>query len=273
MEEMMDNRVYAEIFRKVREQRPLVHHITNTVTINDCANITLCAGAAPVMAAAPEEVEEMVGIAGALVLNIGTLSTDQVASMLRAGRWANELGIPIVIDPVGAGATRMRTATALRLLDDLDIAILKGNPGEIGVISGLGGIVRGVDSAGVSADPVRIVRECAENTGAVVAMTGETDIVSDGKQVVLVGNGVPLMGLLSGTGCMVSSLTGACAAVTGDRLAASVAALALFGRAGERAMAAARGLYSFRTALFDEMYLLTPEDLTEHARVRIADGL
>lgn len=269
----MNNWVCAEIFARVRERRPLVHHITNSVTINDCANITLCAGASPVMAAAPEEVEEMVGIASALVLNIGTLGAAQVSSMLLAGKRANELGIPIVLDPVGAGATGMRTKAVFGLLEKLDIAILKGNPGEIGVISGLGGTVRGVDSGGVGADPVRIVQECAEETGVVVAMTGETDIISDGKQVIQVENGVPLMGCLSGTGCMAASLTGACAAVTGDHVIASVTALAAFGRAGERAMAASRGPYSFRTALFDELYLLTPEDLATHARVRVPYGV
>ena len=269
----MDPRACSAILTRVRERRPLVHHITNCVTINDCANITLCAGASPVMAAAPEEVEEMVGIASALVLNIGTLSAAQVSSMLLAGKRANERGIPIVLDPVGAGATTLRTATVFRLLENLDIAILKGNPGEIGVISGLGGTVRGVDSGGVSADPVRIVRECAEKTGVVVAMTGETDIISDGRGVILVENGVPMMGCLSGTGCMAASLTGACAAVSRDRMIASAAALAAFGRAGERAMAAARGPYSFRTALFDELYLLTPGDLAAHARVRVPDGV
>jgi len=270
---MIDGMICADILTRVREQRPLVHHITNSVTINDCANITLCAGASPVMAAAVEEVEEMVGIASSLVLNIGTLGAAQVSSMLRAGARANELGVPIVLDPVGAGATTLRTATVFRLLQNLDIAILKGNPGEIGVISGLGGAVRGVDSGGVSADPVRIVRECAEKTGVVVAMTGETDIISDGRKVILVENGVPLMGCLSGTGCMASSLTGACIAVTGDRMIATAAALAAFGCAGERAMAAARGPYSFRTALFDELSLLTPADLAAHARVRWADGV
>src|SRR5690606_10648169 len=116
---------------------------------NDCANITLCAGAAPVMAEAPEEAAEMAGLAGALVLNIGTLTEAQVGAMLLAGARANELGIPVMLDPVGAGATRLRTETVLLLLDELEVAILKGNAGEIGVLSGLGGTVRGVDSGGV----------------------------------------------------------------------------------------------------------------------------
>jgi hydroxyethylthiazole kinase len=225
------------------------------------------------MAEAPEEAAEMTGISGALVLNIGTLTTSQIDSMLIAGSRANELGIPIILDPVGAGATRMRTRAVLRLLEELEIGILKGNPGEIGVISGFGGTVRGVDSGGVSGDPVKAVRECARITGAVVAMTGEIDIIADERRVFLVGNGTPVMGELSGTGCMASSVTGAFAAVSDDLTTASVAALAAFGLAGERAMVHCSGPYSFRTALFDGMHALTPGDLAAGAKVRVPDGV
>ncbi|WP_394339380.1 hydroxyethylthiazole kinase, partial [Methanoculleus sp. UBA413] len=157
---LMDGSILAGLLAAVRSHRPLVHHITNSVTINDCANITISAGAAPVMAEAPEEVAEMVSAAGALVLNIGTLSQGQVDAMLIAGRRANVLGIPVILDPVGAGATRFRTETAWRLLDSLDVAVLKGNAGEIGVLAGTGGSVRGVDSGGIAGDPVETVREC-----------------------------------------------------------------------------------------------------------------
>lgn len=263
----------ADILVRVRSARPLVHHITNSVTINDCANITIAAGAAPVMAAAPEEAGEMVAAAGALVLNIGTLSRDQVESMLIAGVRANELGIPVVLDPVGAGATRLRTESVARLLDRLEIAVLKGNAGEIGTIAGTGGRVRGVDSGGVTGDPVETARECARTTGAVVAMSGATDIVTDGRRVVLVENGTPLMGQLSGTGCMAASVTGAFVAVESDRTIAAASALAAFGRAGERAGAKASGPYSFRTGLIDELFTLTEDDLAGHARLRTIDGL
>jgi hydroxyethylthiazole kinase len=269
----MDETRYADLFALVRRRRPLVHHITNHVTINDCANITLCAGASPVMAEDPEEAAEMAAVSGALVLNIGTLSSAQIDAMLLAGARANELGIPVILDPVGAGATRMRTAAVLRLIRELDITILKGNPGEIGVISGLGGTVRGVDSGGVRGDPVKVVQECARVTGAVVAMTGKIDIIADQQRVLLVENGTPMMGELSGTGCMASSVTGAFAAVADDMTAAAVAALAAFGLAGERAAARSSGPYSFRTALFDGMYALTPSDLAAEARVREPDGV
>jgi hydroxyethylthiazole kinase len=263
----MNGAIPAGLLTAVRSERPLVHHITNSVTINDCANITICAGAAPVMAEAPEEVAAMVAAAGALVLNIGTLSTAQVDAMFAAGRQANSLGIPVILDPVGAGATAFRTAAVQRLLDALDIAVLKGNAGEIGVLAGTGGSVRGVDSSGIAGDPVETARKCARVTGTVVSMTGAIDVVTDGDRVFLVNNGVPAMERLSGTGCMASSVTAAFAAVANDYAVSSAAALAAFGRAGERAAACARGPYSFRTALFDELAGLTAEDLAGHARI------
>ncbi|WP_244987760.1 hydroxyethylthiazole kinase [Methanoculleus chikugoensis] len=263
----MNGAIPAALLAAVRSGRPLIHHITNSVTINDCANITICTGAAPVMAEAPEEVAEMVAAAGALVLNIGTLSATQVDAMLIAGRRANELGIPVVLDPVGVGATRFRTETAQRILDTLDVAVLKGNAGEIGVLAGTGGSVRGVDSGGIAGDPIETARECAHLTGTVVSMTGAVDVVTDDSRVFLVRNGNPAMDRLSGTGCMASSITAAFVAVADDYAVASAAALAAFGRAGERAALEARGPYSFRTALFDELAALTPDDLAGHARI------
>ena len=263
----MNGTIPAGLLAAVRSGRPLVHHITNSVTINDCANITISAGAAPVMAEAPEEVAEMVAAAGALVLNIGTLSAAQVEAMLIAGRRANDLGIPVVLDPVGVGATRFRTETAQRLLDTLDIAVLKGNAGEIGVLAGTGGSVRGVDSGGVAGDPVETARGCARSTGTVVSMTGVIDVVTDGSRVFLVRNGNPAMDRLSGTGCMASSVTAAFIAVADDYAVASAAALAAFGLAGERAACGAHGPYTFRTALFDELAGLSPGDLAGHARI------
>jgi hydroxyethylthiazole kinase len=260
----------SRIIGRVREGKPLIHHITNYVTVNDCANITLCIGAAPVMAHAREEVEEMVAMAGALVLNIGTPDPVQIDTMLAAGRRANALDIPVILDPVGAGATALRTQSANRLLSGLRVAVLKGNAGEIGVLAGTGGSVRGVDSQGVSGDPVAISRNLAELLDATVVMSGPVDIVTDGNRVLHVENGHPLMGEISGTGCMAASLTGACAAVSKDRVLSSAAALAAFGIAGERAAVHARGLYSFKTGLFDELAGLAPDDLTKLARVRSA---
>jgi len=258
----------SELFARVRKNHPLVFHITNYVTVNDCANITICAGGAPIMADAIEEVAEMTGIAGALVLNIGTLNKVQVESMLAAGRKANELKIPIILDPVGAGATRFRTETARRLLDELEITILKGNAGEIGVLAGADGKVRGVDSGGLSGDPVAIAKAFATRAGLTVVVSGVTDIVTDGKRVLLVENGHKMMGGISGTGCMAASVTGAFAAESDDMVLASAAALAAFGIAGERAAAVAHGPYSFKVALFDELAGLTPADLESAAKTR-----
>ena len=268
----IDPATIASHLTAVRAARPLVHHITNAVTINDCANITLCAGAAPVMAAAPEEAAEMAGIASALVLNIGTLTTGQIASMLIAGRAANARGIPVILDPVGAGATAMRTEAAERLLAELDVAVLKGNAGEIGVLARTGGEVRGVDSAGCEGDPAEVAAACARRFGTLVVMTGPVDYISDGTRTLAAGNGHPMMDRLSGTGCMTASVVGAFAAAGDDLLTACAAACAAFGRAGERAAEVARGPYSFRTALFDEMANLTEDDLAAHANVRDADA-
>jgi hydroxyethylthiazole kinase len=258
----------SDLFARVRKNRPLVHHITNYVTVNDCANITICAGGSPIMADAIEEVAEMTGIVGALVLNIGTLNEVQIESMIAAGRKANERKIPIILDPVGAGATRFRTHTSQRLLEELEITILKGNAGEIGVLAGADGKVRGVDSAGLTGDPVAIAKEFASVAGLTVVVSGETDIVTDGKRVLLVENGHPMMGGISGTGCMAASVTGAFAAESSDPVQAAAAALAVFGIAGERAAAKARGPYSFKVALFDELAGLEPADLLSAAKIR-----
>jgi hydroxyethylthiazole kinase len=264
----MNPQPFADLLSTVRTRRPLVHHITNTVTMNDCANVTLCIGAAPVMAEALEEVGEMVAIADALVLNIGTLSRQQIASMLKAGQRANECNIPIILDPVGAGATRMRTEAALMLLDRLEIAVLKGNAGEIGALAGTGGKVRGVDSQGAGGDALTIARSYAKDASTIVVISGATDIVTDGNRVLLTDNGHEMMGRLSGTGCMAASLTGAFAAVSRDYVISSAAALAAFGLAGEIAAVRSGGPYSFRTELFDGLASLLPQDLVLGARVR-----
>jgi hydroxyethylthiazole kinase len=266
----MKSNPYADLFTRVREKRPLVHHITNYVTVNDCANITLCAGGSPVMADAPEEAAEMAAIAGSLVLNIGTLNGGQIASMLIAGKVANDRGIPVILDPVGAGATRFRTDTTKRLLDKLEIAVLKGNAAEIGVVAGVEAVVRGVDSYGLAGDPVMIGSELARKLGCTVAISGATDVVTDGKHTLLVENGHPLMGSISGTGCMAASVTGVFCAESKDPVVASAAAFAAFGLAGERAAAGAHGPLSFKVAMFDKLANLTPQDLAAGARVRTA---
>ncbi|HTY16002.1 MAG TPA: hydroxyethylthiazole kinase [Methanoregulaceae archaeon] len=266
----MNESVYTRIFEDIRSRRPLVHHITNYVTVNDAANITLCAGGAPVMAHAVAEVEEMVMLAGALVLNTGTPDPVQVDAMFLAGRAAESAGIPIVLDPVGAGATRYRTDLVKSLMDELHITVIKGNQGEIGILSGADAKVRGVDSDGISGDPITITREFAKSRGITVAMSGPTDVVSDGERILLIGNGDPLMGCISGTGCMAASVTGACIAVSSDPLAAAATGLSLLGVAGERAARRTSGPGSFKTALFDELSALTPDEFGRELRINNA---
>ncbi|PON17808.1 hydroxyethylthiazole kinase [Candidatus Entotheonella serta] len=184
----MEPRV-GPILWRVREQRPLLHHITNFVTMNDVANASLHIGATPVMAHAAEEVAEMVSKAQALVLNMGTLTPDRLEVMLIAGRAANASGVPIVLDSVGVGATEMRQAANRLILSELDIALVRGNAAEIGVLAGAGGTMQGVDSVAGAAAPVAVTRQLAQMHRMTVAMTGERDIVSDGESVVEVANG------------------------------------------------------------------------------------
>lgn len=258
----------AILLSDIRARRPLIHHITNAVTINDCANVTLAIGAAPVMAEAIEEAGEMVGLADALVLNIGTLSRQQVISMTEAGHCANRKGIPVILDPVGAGATSMRTDSARMLLEELKVSVLKGNAGEIGVLAGADAQVRGVDSSGVSGDIAMIAKTFAQERGIVVAVSGATDIITDGARTVYISNGHEMLGRLSGTGCMAASLTGAFCAVSSDRAAAAAGALAALGIAGEWAALSGAGPYSFRTALLDRIATLSPADIARQAKIR-----
>jgi hydroxyethylthiazole kinase len=253
----------------LREAKPLVHQITNYVVMNETANATLALGALPVMAHAREEVEEMVGLASALVLNIGTLSEDWIEAMLLAGRAANERGVPIVLDPVGAGATRYRTDTARRLLDELEIAVVRGNAGEVATLVGVEAEVRGVESMGDAADVAELARQATRALGIVAAVTGPVDHVSEGDQVIGVANGHELLGAVSGTGCMATAITGCFLAVKPDTpLEAAAEALVAFGVAGEDAAKDARGPGTFHAGLYDALAGLDPDTLDSRAKLR-----
>jgi hydroxyethylthiazole kinase len=253
--------------RLIRERRPLVHQITNYVVMNETANATLALGALPVMAHAPEEVEEMVGFAGALVLNIGTLSGHWVEAMLLAGKAANARGIPVVLDPVGAGATRFRTETAARILDEVNVTVLRGNAGEVATLVGVEAEVRGVESIGAGGEPADLAREAGRSLGLVAAVTGAVDHVSDGETVVAVANGDPLLAAVTGTGCMASALTGCFLAAKPEApLEATAEALVAFGVAGEDAAATAKGPGSFHVALYDALAALDPDTLDGRIR-------
>ena len=259
-----------ETLRRIGEGRPLVHHITNYVTVNLVANVTLCTGALPVMAHAREEVEEMASPASALVLNIGTLDAGSVESMLLAGKRANERGTPVVLDPVGAGATALRTVTAGRLLSELEVFAVCGNAGEISTLAGLSAEVRGVES--LSGDARAAAEKAAATLGVTVAATGETDYVSDGERTIAVGNGHALMGRIVGSGCASTAVVGCFAAVgaAGPRVETVSAALAYFGRAGEVAAEGAGGPGTFEPRLLDALADLAagPDGLDGATRVR-----
>jgi hydroxyethylthiazole kinase len=258
----------GDSLRRLRETKPLVHQITNYVVMNETANATLALGALPVMAHAREEVEEMAAIAGALVLNIGTLSPAWVDAMLLAGRAANAHGVPVVLDPVGAGATTYRTETAKRILGEVQVAVLRGNAGEVATLVGVEAEVRGVESIGAGGDPSDLALEAAQTLGVVASVTGPVDHVSDGERVIRVENGDPLMASITGTGCISSALTGCFLAVNRDRpLEAAAGALVAFGVAGEDAARGAKGPGSFHVALYDALAALDPATLDERARV------
>ena len=252
----------------VRERKPLVHQITNYVVMNETANATLALGALPVMAHAREEVEEMVGLASALVLNIGTLSPHWVEAMLLAGKAANEADIPVVLDPVGAGATTYRTETARRILREVDVAALRGNAGEIATLAGVEAEVRGVESIGAGGEPADLARAAARSLDLVASVTGPVDHVSDGRRVLAVANGHELLAAVSGTGCMSSAITGCFLAVkAGEPLVAAAEALAAFGVAGEDAARGAKGPGTFHANLYDALAALDPNTLDARAKI------
>jgi hydroxyethylthiazole kinase len=258
----------GQTLRNLRERKPLVHQITNYVVMNETANATLALGALPVMAHAREEVAEMVSLASALVLNIGTLSSHWVEAMLAAGKAANERGVPVVLDPVGAGATQYRTDTARRILDEVKVAVLRGNQGEVATLVGVEAEVRGVESIQVGGEPADLARAAARNLGLVASVTGPVDHVSDGKRVLAVANGHQLLGAVSGTGCMSSAVTGCFLAVKPEAsLEAAAEALAAFGVAGEEAARDAKGPGSFHVGLYDALAGLNPDTLDSRAKI------
>ena len=254
--------------RSLRERKPLVHQITNYVVMNETANATLALGALPVMAHAKQEVEQMASVAGALVLNIGTLSEPWIEAMLLAAKAANEAGAPIVLDPVGAGATTFRTETARRILDEAEIAVVRGNAAEIATLAGREAEIRGVESIGAADSGAELARAAATALGLVVAVTGPVDHVSDGDSVIAVSNGHELLGTVSGTGCMSTAITGCFLAARPEApLETAAEALVAFGVAGEDAAHGANGPGTFHAQLYDALYNLDPETIDGRARV------
>ncbi|BDE96713.1 hydroxyethylthiazole kinase [Raoultibacter timonensis] len=266
----------------VRASVPLVHNITNYVTVNDCANALLACGGSPIMSDEPEDVVDITSICGALTLNIGTLNKSSIEAMFLAGARAAELGHPIVLDPVGAGASGLRTRTAAELLDKLPIAVIRGNMSEVKALAGGAATTRGVDvcpddavTSENLAESAAFARDFAQQTGSVVAITGAIDIVAHGDEAYAVSNGSPVMGKITGAGCMLSCVCAAYAAVNQDSmLDATVAAVASMGLAGETAekrMGSRDGNGSFRTYLLDALYRMDGEALEAGAKIERID--
>jgi hydroxyethylthiazole kinase len=266
------SKIYIDLLNKVRENKPLVHHITNYVTVNDCANITLAIGASPVMADAIEEAADISAIAQALVLNMGTLNARTVASMIAAGKSANKKGIPVVFDPVGAGASAFRNETAALIMKEVKLSVIRGNISEIRFVAGLGSQTKGVDASQsdlAAGSAGQTAKELARKLGCVVVVSGAVDAVSDGNKIILVENGHPMLGNLTGTGCMCSSLIGSfCGAAGNDILSASAAAMMSMGIAGELAYenAGQKGNGNFRAALHDAISKMDGQTLEKRAK-------
>ncbi|MFA5206834.1 MAG: hydroxyethylthiazole kinase [Lentisphaeria bacterium] len=251
----------------LRRRKPLIHNITNFVVMNGTANVILAAGASPVMAHAAEEVEEMAAVAGAVVLNIGTLWPGLVDACVKAGKRANVCGVPVVFDPVGAGATTLRTEAVKRILGEVRVSILRCNAAEAFAAAGRPAAIRGVDSLADEADLGGAAREIARQLGVTVAITGRTDVITDGTAAWQCRNGHPLLQAVTGTGCAATAMVGCFAAVQPDPVLAAAEALGYYGLCGELAAPGAAGPGSFETALRDRLYSITRQELLAGLRL------
>lgn len=268
--------MFEQIFENVRQKSPLVHNITNYVTVNDCANMLLACGGSPIMADDPEDAVEITSICGGLNINIGTLNQRSIPTMFAAGKRANQLGHPVVLDPVGAGASKLRTDTALGLLEQVKFAVIRGNISEIKTLAQGSGTTKGVDADVADQvtednldEAVLFARELARRLGTVIAITGALDIVTDGERAFCVRNGHSMMASITGTGCQLSALTAAFVTANPDHpleaAAAAVCAMGLCGEIAHRRLTDLDGNASYRNYIIDAMYRLTPAKLEEGA--------
>jgi hydroxyethylthiazole kinase len=272
--------MFGNTLENLRNTCPLIHNITNYVTINDCANIVLACGASPIMADDCKEVEEITSICAGLNINIGTLNSRTIESMVLAGKKANELGHPVVLDPVGAGASTLRTETANRLLDEVKFTVIRGNISEIKTLPSGSGTTKGVDAdiADKVTDEnidevISFTKELSRKTGAVIAITGAIDIVSDDKKAYVIRNGHPMMSSITGTGCQLSAMTAAFVTANKENpLEAAAAAVCAMGFAGEIAhkrLSELDGNSTYRNYIIDAIYNMTPSMLEEGAKYEV----
>ena len=269
--------MFRNIFENVRKNCPLIHNITNYVTVNDCANIVIACGASPIMADDKDEVADITTICGGLNINIGTLNSRTIASMLIAGKKSNQLNHPVVLDPVGAGASKLRTKTALQLLEEVKFSVIRGNISEIKNLASGTGTTKGVDADVEDKvtednlqDVIAFAKAFAEKTGAVIAITGAIDIVADREKAYCIRNGHPMMSSVTGTGCQLSAMTAAFVAANPDHpLEATAAAVSAMGYAGElayRRLNEMDGNATYRIYIIDAIYNMTPEMLEKDAK-------
>lgn len=257
----------GELLARIRARKPLVHHLTNWVTIYDCANIVKVIGASPVMAHAPEEAADMSSLASSLVLNIGTLDANFIESMKLAAASANKKKIPVILDVCGAGATNFRTSKCGELLRQVKIDVIKGNASEVAAVAGEDVFTKGVDSTEIPHDPVAVSRDMSRKHKCTVVITGEKDVVSDAGKTYIISNGHPMMSRIVGTGCMATSCIGAFIAVESDFAYAASSALVCFEIAAESAAKSAGGPASFKVQLFDCLYGLDNKHIRELQKV------
>lgn len=265
----------AALHKELQEKVPLVHQITNYVTVNDCANATLAVGGSPVMADDKNEVEDMVKIASALVINMGTLNERTVESMLLAGKQANVLGVPVIFDPVGAGATPYRTEVAQKIMREIQVHVVRGNRSEIQTVCGLQGQTKGVDASSPAGetieDDVKFFASQAKQLGVVLAVTGAEDIITDGIKSVIIQNGDAKMSKITGTGCMCSAIMGAYVGVSTEPFLGAAAAVLAMGISGEvaaeKVSLEGKGTNSLRTYLIDELSMMSQEQLLKRGKI------
>ena len=270
----------GDTLENVRKNIPLVHNITNYVTVNDVANVLLAAGGSPIMSDEPEDVEDITTICGGLNINIGTLNKQTIEGMFRAGRKAAELGHTILLDPVGAGASSLRTNTAVKLMDEIKFTVIRGNISEIKTLALGSGTTKGVDADVADAvtdetldSAVKFVKDFAKKADAVVAITGAIDLVSDGDKCYVIRNGRPEMGRITGTGCQLSALTTAFVVANPDnKLEAAAAAVCTMGLAGEigwSRMQDGDGNSTYRNRIIDAIFNMDAETLNKGAKYEI----
>lgn len=267
------NEKLSALLTRLRKEKPLVHHITNNVVTNFTANGTLAIGASPVMASDPQEVADMVKHAQALVLNIGTLTSSSALAMERAGQVANRLGIPVILDPVGYGATPFRNETVNTLLRKVAISLVRGNAAEIAALCNVPWKQKGVDAA-EDGDRIELARAFVKKYAVPVAITGKVDVISnaDGDRIFTVANGHSLLPYITGSGCLATALIGAFHAVTEEATDAALAGLCTIGVAAEKAAQRAKGPGEMNWRLLDSLYLLTADELAEQANITIEEG-